>query len=463
MTLVEMLISMTVSLIMVYAMLMFFGNLMASVRDGRSAIEISGQLRSTTDRLHKDLRGRTAPVQPWADPAAGLGYFEYIEGRGHDFQPLLGLLGDATWNTDTVPFQTTAFGDIDDVLAFTAYSADRPFMGQFRRMVAGNYQMFSIDSHYAEIVWWTLWDRLAGLPNFLEPGEVLLYRRVLLIRPDLGLVETITGSAANSQQLANDILTFYNFNDISVRPEVIDNGGNITVNFWANSLEDLTKRENRFCHRPIVVNGNVIADSAIPPSEMYLLSFSNTAVPSLATVPKHDEQLGEDVILSHVTAFDVKVYDPDAPLRPNHSTPAMVGELLAPGDPGFDQVATTYVGAGAYVDLGFSDYVASSGFTSALAVNPLPSRAAWNGMAVYDTWPFFYEQDGRDQNGARGADEGTNGIDDDGLAGVDDPGERETTPPYLVPLRGIKVSIRAVDPDSRQVRQLSVISDFTPE
>ena len=74
-----------------------------------------------------------------------------------------------------------------------------------------------------------------------------------------------------------------------------------------------------------------------------------------------------------------------------------------------------------------------------------------------------YERNGVDDDGNGVIDQGTNGFDDDGTNGVDDVGERETSPPYPVPLRGIRVSIRAIEPGSRQVRQVSVMSDFLPE
>lgn len=84
-------------------------------------------------------------------------------------------------------------------------------------------------------------------------------------------------------------------------------------------------------------------------------------------------------------------------------------------------------------------------------------------VAIYDTWPRRYERDGLDQDGDGLVDEGTNGIDDDGIDGVDDAGEQETSPPYPVPLRGIEVRIRVMDYNTRQVRQVSVVADFTPE
>ena len=60
-------------------------------------------------------------------------------------------------------------------------------------------------------------------------------------------------------------------------------------------------------------------------------------------------------------------------------------------------------------------------------------------------------------------DEGTDGFDNDNQNGVDDAGELETAPPYATPLRGLQVRVRSWDPDSRQVRQMTVVSDFVPE
>ena len=47
--------------------------------------------------------------------------------------------------------------------------------------------------------------------------------------------------------------------------------------------------------------------------------------------------------------------------------------------------------------------------------------------------------------------------------GVDDIGERETMPPYDKPLRGVQVSIRAYERDSRVIRQMRVNQHFMPE
>jgi len=156
-------------------------------------------------------------------------------------------------------------------------------------------------------------------------------------------------------------------------------------------------------------------------------------------------RVAEDVVLSNVIGFDVKVWSPWA-LDPRTGT------------------------QGAYVDLGYGtkpdDPLASSGH----AKSYLPSLAA-RGF-IYDTWSTHYEHDGIDQdqgmdNGA-GVDQGTNGFDDvmvgtTATNGIDDVTERETMPPYPVPLRGIQVKIRSYEPTTRQIRETTVVQDFLPK
>jgi hypothetical protein len=77
---------------------------------------------------------------------------------------------------------------------------------------------------------------------------------------------------------------------------------------------------------------------------------------------------------------------------------------------------------------------------------------------------LHYENDGLDENNANGIDEGTNGLDDAGAPGaVDDPAEYETLPPYPHRLRGLQVKIRVYEPDSRQIREVTVVQDFLPQ
>jgi hypothetical protein len=204
---------------------------------------------------------------------------------------------------------------------------------------------------------------------------------------------------------------------------------------------------------------------------------------------------GEDVILTNVLSFDVKAYDPDAPVRyidknsnglPDDDTSV----ALQPSDPGyFFQGSETYnrmsLSTGAFVDLGYGvsfDFpnqkydvakspVVNSWFSAlpnskskltATGVNTSPAPTYY--PCTYDTWSLHYENNSIDEDdgGSGLVDEGMNGFDDDGDGVVDEADEYETQPPYIRPLRGIQVTIRIYEPDSRQVREVTVVQDFVP-
>ena len=74
---------------------------------------------------------------------------------------------------------------------------------------------------------------------------------------------------------------------------------------------------------------------------------------------------------------------------------------------------------------------------------------------VYDTWSTHYEHDGIPQYGPT-VDAATNGFDDNNDGIVDDAGEADTSPPYPAPLRGIQIRLRVLEPDSRQIREVTI-------
>jgi hypothetical protein len=266
-------------------------------------------------------------------------------------------------------------------------------------------------------------------------------------------------------------------------------------------------------------------------------------------VPLWGTRKGEDVMLSDVLAFDLRVFDPGAPLfatwKDASDTTQGYDVVLSPSDPGWrgqapngangayfhsDNMGSAagignrspspakqypYVGQGAYVDLGYGYDPAFTSINTppgGLGFFPPPVYASnyqssvdpWffvpkglpdvygtflaPGFAVYDTWSYHYENNGinEDEFGISGAnwvtaskivDQGTNGLDDvgsyynpvtkkfdqDTRLGPDDLGERETTPPYDKPLRGVQVIIRAYERDSRAIRQVRVNQHFMPE
>jgi prepilin-type N-terminal cleavage/methylation domain-containing protein len=274
------------------------------------------------------------------------------------------------------------------------------------RPFVGMHGTNTVESELAEIIWWT------SAPD--ATGVRTLHRRCLLIRPDLNAAATDDISRSNATGTSN-------------------------------SLADLTLRQNRAVHNSVTFPHQINTLGGLTPHAS-----------------------GRETVLSNVVGFDVKAWDPLAPL--------MNGTLstLVPGDPGY-AVPGTPIGRGAYVDLGYANDRTVSLYSGA------PNPKSLLAFRTYSTWPFFYECDGVDQDNYAGPDQGTNGFDDEpnpslppvpahNLA-VDDPSEYETSPPYphLIAnmkspgLRGIQARIRLVETGSRQVRQSTVVSEFLPE
>lgn len=249
-------------------------------------------------------------------------------------------------------------------------------------------------------------------------------------------------------------------------------------------------------------------------------------------------RIGEDIILTNVTSFDIKAWDPGAPVfaAPMADTTAAaispIAAVLVPGDAGYISALDKFIGTpgspesqpvgfGAYADLNYmgTDTVAtdarkrwqqyggtgSGGALQAMAAAPpyssksklplpafahpgegtlagVPITVRGSGFTpfpaprpcVYDTWSTHYEHDGLDNDGDGAVDELTNGADDNGNGLIDEPnaynddasgitgGEQDAPPPYRSPLRGIKITIRVMELDSKQVREVTVVQEFIP-
>jgi hypothetical protein len=326
------------------------------------------------------------------------GYFDYTEGPQSDLQPIA---------PDTPPGGNPAWftllGDSDDVLRMTIRSRGEPFVG---RDSTNN----AITSQTAEVVWFTnetpdapvldvsalhTSGALNGQPRRLKT----LYRRVFLVAP------TFNPSAASST-------------DVSVSSA---SGGS------ANTLGDLTKRENR---------------------------FANTSTFPFPTNPALLVPLtGNEIILTNVLAFDVKAFDPIVQVQVTSS-----GVATLPSDVGYGASGGSPGGTGGFVDLNYNQYLSSAGSSQFSGPGNYPAMSP-----TYDTWSLHYEQNGIDENGDGVIDSATNGLDDNNNGIVDDPTELEAPPPYPVPLRGVQVKLRVYEPDSRQVREVTVVQDFLPQ
>jgi prepilin-type N-terminal cleavage/methylation domain-containing protein len=440
-TLVEMLVAMALTLIMVYAIAEFYAYIGDSVRDGRAMIEMGGQLRAASQRLKRDLDSLTVRVVPWTDDGNNSGYFEYYEGPAGDTYPK--DTGDPI--TSIANFQnangTNLLGDGDDIIAFTVTSGAEPFQARY---VAGTNGIGV--SRQAEVVWWTGFvDLPSGTTGVFDVDEPrFLFRRLLLIVPNPGQIGTDT--YADADLALGGLVEYWKTNDVSARAQYDAATGQYKL--YANSLADLARRENRFAHYATFPGSLDLQAGTL--NERFTLK---------------DNGLGEDRMLSGLLAFDVRAWDPTAQLLGDTQDDASATISMGPGDVGYYDAATASpvhetLGQGAYVDLYYNrrdNTGKSSHFSGA------PQTSSKLTVAEYDTWAMSYERDGINQDSDALTDEGVDGLDSDSTNGVDDPQERETSPPYPVPLRGIQVKIRMYDPSSRQVKQATVTADFVDE
>jgi hypothetical protein len=423
MTLVEMMVATTMTLIIMGIVAQLFGMMGKSVSGSRSTMDMSGQIRGIAHQLRTDLAGITVETVPPVPPERDSGYLEIIEGPMTDISSGLAQLT----------------GDCDDVLMFTTRSLDAPFTGRFWNGTT----VSSVEAPTAEVAWFCRRSPVASLSD----GTILytLYRRQLLVMDYIGLAPFL----ANGNSIPYTAIAALDY-DLSLRREGADMTAAppIPGTLYPNSLGDLTKRENRFLH----TTGTVSA-AAFP----YDISgrVTPTGFNGHLTGAATDGQIrdGEDVILTNVIAFDVKVFDPQATITGGSGVRGEYVDLGGAGGP--VDVGTPFPAAGV---AGFS--------TLGSLVSNSPRNAAL-GRPTYDTWSTHYESNGlnEDQDPLSGSplvDEGTNGDNNNTDGVADDPGERETSPPYPVALRGVEIALRCYDPQSRQVRQVTVRHTFVP-
>ena len=303
---------------------------------------------------------------------------------------------------------------------FTTQSLGKPFVGKFDDS--------TIESPYAEVLWFC--KEASNQPIAGTTKLYNLHRRQLLVMDYVGDGTGLDfwGSPGGNMPHQNTITTSlpaaYDKYDLSMRR---DPAINRTL---PNGLADLTKRENRFLHGgtfPFVVDD-------LPNSPDSALSGS---------------RIGEDIMLTNVLAFDVRVFDPEARVREDSGGVV----ALIPGDPGYATNLSELV-SGAYIDMGASG---AGTFAS------METKSKLTALNTYDTWSDHYEFNGIDEDEDSVTDQKNNMIDDDPKNGIiDDEEELETLPPYPVPLRGLEVRIRIYDTSTRQVRQVTVRHTFVP-
>ncbi len=250
-TLIEVMIATTITLLMMLALAQGFKTLSQTVSEGRSKLILSDQLRGLSQLLRNDLEGRTTDSSTPQSGLLPLGYFKYYDGPISDttaalFNHLPTMVTDSTVESR---LSASRWGDIDDILMFTAKaSPGQVFRGKVPWSLllinmmnvdptfdpptkiadwtvpdvdgdTGWTKAWKIDvtisSEYAEIVWFMMpmnefnsidpnnpdmmvFDVAPGVDRDGDgspdtdgmPDRIALCRRVLLIRPDLNITPT---------------------------------------------------------------------------------------------------------------------------------------------------------------------------------------------------------------------------------------------------------------------------------
>ena len=196
-TLVEVLVAVTLTLILLTAVVKVFSGVGDGISKSKKIIESFDRLRLTESLLRQDLGGITVTMIPPWKPDEAKGYFEYIE-NGYvpvvnpplnygdppavildpndprSKPPYLQLSASNANNPPTPNNGDTTVGQRGDILMFTTRSLTRPFIGRCNLPpVPGNpaNQNKTVQSDVAEVAW------------FLR-GRTL-HRRVLLVLPGL--------------------------------------------------------------------------------------------------------------------------------------------------------------------------------------------------------------------------------------------------------------------------------------
>jgi type II secretory pathway pseudopilin PulG len=362
-SLVELLIAMVVTLIVLGAMMALFQYGSVEMKKGRAAVDMTTKLQSVESQLRSDLSQITVEIKPHHRlPSIPKGYFEIVEGPMRDYVS-------SSYEVSPVHNGDTAYlGDIDDFIAFTIKSPDKPFWQN------------GIASQFAEVAWYVSGRKI--------------HRKIRLV-------------SAGSE----------------------------------NSLTELGYRGKRIGH----LNG----------------SYPHTSPLNFSDLSKED--FGAEVLLSNVVAFDIQVFDPDA--RQYLVRETISREIIGVADPmdvgavkGIAGGSFDDVSRGAFVDLGSSRI----GIPGEKPIFANPPHPRYGNQAVYDTGTSLYDHNEVD-------DTGSNGVDDDAIFGgeqngiVDDASEKESIAPYNERIRGIRIRIRVIDLDTKQVRQLSITQSFVPE
>lgn len=312
-TLIELMVALTLSLLLLLAVAKMFQGVADTVNDTQSTLNMAANMNNTAMVLREDLDSilRCVQVNRNHKMVTGgscdeSGYLEIIEGDNN--------ISYVDKNNGNAEDKT--IGDVNDILMGTgkAIGANRVYRGLVNGEVC--------ESNFAEIIWFVR-------------GTTLYRQTKLIIGDDKELLNKYNIDSDGSMAY---IANFHETSDVSCYKE----GGRI----YPNTLSSLARREHRFAHYYVGES-----DFPFPHKEKYrelrlptMAELSNESnwkdltIHTPATIvdlwnepnyavhsvnPSYDitnrgngwlatgERAGEDIVLTNVISFDIKVWNPN--------------------------------------------------------------------------------------------------------------------------------------------------------
>jgi len=400
-TLVELLVALALSLLLLLAVTELLSRVGGTMNDTRSAMSVSANLHEAALLLRQDfaripdsLASKPQKIAAGEDVSDRDGYLEIVEGPdtigSHPFVNKNDL------DEDGNPRSDTTVGDVDDIIAFTAFAYR--FRGldhaNFRGLVLGDTGEFRIEeTEAAEIAWFvrgnTLYRRVRLIPDDASVSE--------RARRENRLLHVFRGAPDSASRTTQFPFPLYDLRPaysgwrylrVPTLEETIHE--NWTEPQWKTIPINLDELEE---------NPDLWEQPHFFPNLQDRRSGSLTG---FVARPNRHPRAGEDVVLTNVLSFDVKVW--------------------CPIEKGF-------------VDLGKPETTWED-----------DKNTAWTGddgeslqlPRTWDSWTRRYSVDYPEyRNG-------------DGIV----------MPPYAAPLTAIQITIRCFDPASRVIKQVTVVHRF---
>ena len=413
-TLVELLVALALSLLLLLAVTELLSRVGGTMNDTRSAMSVSANLHEAALLLRQDfaripdsLASKPQKIAAGEDVSDRDGYLEIVEGPdtigSHPFVNKNDL------DEDGNPRSDTTVGDVDDIIAFTAFAYR--FRGldhaNFRGLVLGDTGEFRIEeTEAAEIAWFvrgnTLYRRVRLIPDDASVSE--------RARRENRLLHVFRGAPDSASRTTQFPFPLYDLRPaysgwrylrVPTLEETIHE--NWTEPQWKTIPINLDELEE---------NPDLWEQPHFFPNLQDRRSGSLTG---FVARPNRHPRAGEDVVLTNVLSFDVKMWCPK------------VSE---------------------FVDLGWTceEQCPCGNQCPSLPIDDVdvcPTKCAdrcspWcitrNNqpllLRTWDSWTCEYS------------------------------GESHPDPPYTAPLQAIQITLRCFDPASRVIKQVTVVHRF---